>query len=116
MTVPDVVRLEEIGEEQLARARAAESGRATVRVDQGPGALFRQVLVALATDRALADHENPGEAGLQVLRGRVRLKWGNESLVAEAGDLVTIPPQRHALHAMEDSVVLLTVSHGRIEP
>jgi quercetin dioxygenase-like cupin family protein len=112
----DALNLVEAGEEQLEKARAADSGRATMRVDQGPGARFRQVLVALATDRALADHENPGEATLQVLRGQVRLKWGRESVVAESGEVVTIPPERHSLHALEDSVVLLTVSHGRVEP
>jgi len=112
----DAVNLVRAAEEQLEKARAADSGRATVRLDRGPGERFRQVLVALATDRALADHENPGEATVQVLRGQVRLKWGHESVVAELGDLVTIPPERHSLHALEDSVVLLTVSHGRVQP
>ena len=53
------------------------------------------------------------EATLQVIRGRVRLVAGDDSWDGVAGDHVTIPPARHALQALDDSAVLLTVSVGR---
>lgn len=44
-----------------------------------------------------------------VLRGHARLTTSTEEWEGRDGDHVTIPPQRHALTAVEDSVVLLTV-------
>jgi quercetin dioxygenase-like cupin family protein len=67
-------------------------------------------VIALLAGRGLDEHESPGEATLQVLSGRVRLEAGDASTDASAGDLVEIPPARHALHAYDDSVVLLTVT------
>jgi quercetin dioxygenase-like cupin family protein len=58
------------------------------------------------------DSASPGDATLQVLRGRVRLVAGDRSWPGRPGDLLAIPDARHALHADEDSVVLLTVARG----
>jgi quercetin dioxygenase-like cupin family protein len=44
-----------------------------------------------------------------VLQGHVRLTAGQDAWDGKAGDYIAIPPQRHALHAVEDSVVILTV-------
>jgi quercetin dioxygenase-like cupin family protein len=110
---PDIVNFAELGESELAKARAANSGRATVRVGEGPGMLFRQVLLALAAGHALADHPNPGEASLHVLRGRLRLEWSGGSVEASTGDFLTIPPERHGVVAIEDSVAVLTVAHAQ---
>ena len=54
------------------------------------------------------EHENPGEASLYVITGRVELRAGRDSWQARTGDLVEIPPVRHSLLAIEDSAVLLT--------
>ena len=56
----------------------------------------------------LDEHENPGEATLYVITGRVELTAGADSWHARTGDLVEIPPVRHGLLAVEDSAVLLT--------
>jgi quercetin dioxygenase-like cupin family protein len=66
-------------------------------------------VVALASGRELGEHDSPGEATLQVLRGRVRLTAGDDAWEGGTGDYVTIPPRRHALLSLEDSVVMLTV-------
>ena len=66
-------------------------------------------MIALLAGQSLEEHESPGEATLQVLRGRVRLVAGEASQDLETGRLAAIPPARHALEAPEDSVVLLTV-------
>lgn len=66
-------------------------------------------MVALLADHDLSEHDSPGEATLQVLQGHVRLTAGEDSWDGKTGDYVAIPHQRHALHAVEDSVVILTV-------
>jgi len=44
-----------------------------------------------------------------VLRGRVRLISGEDTWEGGVEELVIIPDARHALVALEDAVVLLTV-------
>lgn len=98
-----------LADEQLEAARSSRSGRAAHTVHGGHEHFLRQTLIALAAGRELGEHESPGEATLQVLRGRVRVTTGDDSWEGGAGDYLVIPRQRHALHADEDSVVLLTV-------
>lgn len=45
-----------------------------------------------------------------LLQGHVRLTAGSDAWEGETGDYLTIPPQRHALKAIEDSVIILTVA------
>jgi quercetin dioxygenase-like cupin family protein len=99
-----------LAEEQLATAREASSGRAAHTVYGGREHDLRQTLIALAAGRALAEHEAPGEATLQVLTGQVRLSAGDDHWEGRAGDHVVIPPDRHDLTALTDAAVLLTVA------
>lgn len=101
--------LSDLGERLVAEAREAHSGRAAATVHGGRHHALRQTVIALVADACLAEHESPGEATLQVLRGRVRLTDGDEAWEAGPGGLAVIPPARHALEALEESVVLLTV-------
>ena len=59
---------------------------------------------------SLGEHENPGEATVQVLHGRVTLVAGENRWNGSPGDLMFVPDSRHALEAVVDSVVLLTVA------
>ncbi|MEH1102188.1 cupin domain-containing protein [Micromonospora sp. CPCC 205561] len=106
----EALSLTRLAEEQLAVAREAASGRAARSVHGGGDRRLRQTLLALRGGRRLDEHDNPGEATLQVLVGQVRLVAGDESWVGEAGDLMVVPPLRHALHAVTDAAVLLTVT------
>lgn len=102
-----------VTDEQLAAARAGHSGRAAHTVLGGHERALRQTVIALRAGQELAEHESPDEATLQVLRGAVRLVAGDEQWQGTEGDLVVIPPERHSLHADEDSAVLLTVYSPR---
>jgi quercetin dioxygenase-like cupin family protein len=99
-----------LGREQLVAAKAASSGRSASTVYGGHEHTLRQTLLALTAGSALDEHESPGEATLIVLQGRVRLTSSEASWDGASGDHLTIPRARHALNAVEDSVVLLTVA------
>jgi quercetin dioxygenase-like cupin family protein len=101
--------LTELAARLLGEARTAHSRRAAESVRAGRGHALRQTVIALAAGAELAEHESPGEATLQVLHGRVWLTAGPADWTGGPGDLVVIPPERHALVAVEESVVLLTV-------
>lgn len=102
--------LDAIAREQAKRAAASPSGRSAVTVYGGHEHALRQTVIALAADSSLDEHESPGEATLMVLNGRVRLTAGTTSWEGRSGDLLIVPATRHALHALEDSAILLTVS------
>lgn len=104
------VSLTALAREHLAAAAATPSGRSAHTVYGGHEHVLRQTLIAMLGGQELHEHENPGEATLQVLHGRVRLTAGTVSWDCAEGDLLTIPDTRHSLHATEDSVVLLTVA------
>src|SRR5699024_4243148 len=75
---------------------------------------LRQTVIALAGGEDLGEHESPGEATLQVLRGHVRLHTVDRQVwVGHSGDYVIIPPVRHDLSALEDAVVVLSTSMPR---
>lgn len=101
--------LEAIGREQLEQARRG-SGRAATTVFGGHEQVLRQTVIAMTADTEMQEHESPGAATLQVLSGRVRLSAGSDSWEGRSGDLIVIPPARHGLSAIEDSVVVLTVA------
>jgi quercetin dioxygenase-like cupin family protein len=102
--------LAELGEELLGEARLSHSGRAASTLHGGRHHALRQTVIALTAGSSLSEHESPGEATLHVLRGRVRLSAGPDEWPGGPGELVVIPPARHALTADEDAVVLLTVA------
>ncbi|MDJ0335059.1 cupin domain-containing protein [Salinibacterium sp. G-O1] len=98
---------------ELEAALTAPSGRSAKTVYGGHEHLLRQTVIALRAGEKLAEHENPGEATVQVLHGRVMLTAGDDSWSGWDGDLITIPNSRHSLTAVEDSTILLTVVKHR---
>ncbi|MFW0792180.1 cupin domain-containing protein [Gordonia sp. CPCC 205515] len=105
----ETTRLPELVDELLNAARDAHSGRAAHTVHGKSSNRLRQTVIAMTAGTVLSDHESPGEASLQVLRGQVTLTVGDESWQGTDGDLVEIPDARHGLSAQQDSAVLLTV-------
>ena len=102
--------LQALAREQQERAAAASSGRSARTVWGGHEHVLRQTLIALTANTTMSEHENPGEATLQVMIGRVRLDAEGNQWEGRQGDLLLIPPSRHSLVALEDAVVLLTVA------
>ena len=102
--------LSELVRHHLETALIASSGRSAHTVYGGHEHTLRQTLIALRAGSSLNEHETPGEATLQVLQGRVTLVAGDNRWDGARGDLMTIPDSRHALEALEDSAVLLTVA------
>jgi len=91
--------LDAIVREQAKRASAASSGRSAETVFGGHEHMLRQTVIVLTAGSALDEHENPGEATIQVLRGRVRLTAGQVAWEGRTGDFLIVPDARHALHA-----------------
>ena len=102
-----------VREQLRSAAHTASSGRSARTVYGGHEHVLRQTLIALTAGHGLDEHDSPGEATLHVLHGRVRLAAGGVEWDGSAGDLLIVPQERHTLHAIEDSAVLLTVGAHR---
>jgi len=102
--------LDALSREQLELAAQQQSGRSSTTVFGGHEHVLRQTLIALRSGVTLDEHENPGEATVHILRGRVTLVSGTDRWDGREGDLLVVPDARHSLEAHEDSVVLLSVA------
>jgi len=104
------ISLDALARQQLERAADAGGGHTADTVFGGRENVLRQTVIGMVEGAKLAEHNNPGEATLQVLRGRVRLSSGELSWEARTGDMIFVPDARHSLEALEDSAILLTVA------
>ena len=102
--------LTELAGSHLATAHTHASGRSAQTIYGGSDSTLRQTLIALAAGQKLDEHENPGQATVHVLTGRVRMAAAGETCDVETGSLLAVPDSRHSLEALEDAVILLTVA------
>ena len=106
--------LDALAREHLEQARRVPAGRSSSSVYGGHEHVLRQTMIAMTQGTVLAEHENPGEATLQVLSGHVRVSAGSTSWEGRSGDLLVIPAARHEVLAVADAAMLLTVAvHSR---
>jgi len=106
----ETVALGVLGDNLLAEARSASSGRSAVTVHGGHENSLRQTLIAVAAGRTLEEHENTGEVTLQLIRGRARVVAVSDTADLVVGDYVVIPLEWDSFEALEDTVVLLTAT------
>lgn len=97
----------------LSTARTADNGR-SAEVVAHDGEL-RQSVIALRAGTALADHNAPHAATIQVLHGTVRVTAATGDTELSVGALTVLTHERHGVTAVEDAVFLLTTVTG-IEP
>jgi quercetin dioxygenase-like cupin family protein len=106
--VTTIHSLDALAREQLDAARSSAAARAAATLYGGHDHALRQTVIALRADAVMSEHENPGEATVLVLSGRVVLTAGNDSWEAAEGDFVAVPDELHTVRAAEDSVILLS--------
>ena len=99
-----------LARELMVSAKTKNSGRSSRTVYGGHERVLRQTVVALSKGSLLDEHDNPGEATVQVLSGRIVLKAGEVSWEGSPGDHLVVPVARHSVEALEDSTFLLTVA------
>jgi quercetin dioxygenase-like cupin family protein len=104
----EMVVLAELAKTMIADLPAHDAGRSARTIVTGTS--MRATLIALAQGHELAEHDAPPAATLYVVNGRIRLQAGDREWPLEAGQLIPIPPQRHAVHADTDAAFLLTVA------
>jgi len=104
----DTTDVFELADRLAAQAAGARAGRAAHKVTGGPGTELTQTVIAMNAGTRLDEHENPGEATILILRGRAELGTDQEAWTVGLGGLMEIPPERHYLTALEDTVVVLT--------
>ncbi len=102
--------LQALAREQLISAATNSSGRSARTVYGGHEHVLRQTVIALTAGTALSEHDNPGDATILVLSGRVRLTAGTVSWEGRESDLLLVPSARHSLLALEDATVLLSAA------
>lgn len=92
-----------------AEAHASVSGhRQLALVRHGP---LSMILFAFEKDGRLKEHQADGEVVIQVLRGQLSVEVAGEAIALRAGSLVALAPgQRHAVHALEESEMLLSIA------
>lgn len=103
-----VVTLTALGARLLETAHEHSSRRAAETITSGPS--MRATVIALVAGAELAEHESPAAATLQVIVGQARLDSAGNGWDVREGEIVAIPAERHALSAVTDAVVLLTVA------
>ena len=104
------ISVEALARQQIKLAATAGGQHTADTVYGGHEKVLRQTVIGMIAGARLAEHENPGEAPVLLLHGRVRLSTADLAWEAARGDLLIMPESRHSLDALEDSAVLLTVA------
>jgi quercetin dioxygenase-like cupin family protein len=105
---PAPVVLSELADSLIADLPQHPSGRTARTVLSGT--VMRAVVIALREGAMMAEHDSPSAATLYLIAGHVTVRTSDRDWPVLAGQLIPLPPQRHAVEAHADSVFLLTVA------
>lgn len=103
-----MVVLSEVADALIADLPQHPAGRTARTVLSGT--VMRAVVIALREGAVMAEHDAPTAATLYVITGRVTLRAADREWTVSPGQLLPVPPQRHAVEAHADSAFLLTVA------
>jgi quercetin dioxygenase-like cupin family protein len=106
--VTENVVLAELAEALIADLPNHRSGKTAKTIMSG--SVMRAVVIALAEDAHMSEHESPTAATLYAITGELTLSTRADSWTLHPGELIQIPRQRHSVHAHRDSAFLLTVA------
>ena len=104
---PIALNLAMLADYLLTQAAESPQGRAAQKIDLDHQQL-RMTAIGFAEGGELPEHKNPGEAVLQVVRGRIRLTDATRSIEVEEGTIARIPNGVHSVTALAPSVIVLT--------
>jgi quercetin dioxygenase-like cupin family protein len=105
---PEPVVLTELADSLIADLPQHPSGRTARTVLSGT--VMRAVVIALREGAMMAEHDSPSAATLYLITGQVTVRTSDRDWPVLAGQLIPLPPQRHAVQAHADSAFLLTVA------
>ncbi|MEZ6114901.1 MAG: cupin domain-containing protein [Pirellulaceae bacterium] len=75
------------------------------------------VRLAMKAGKRLPSHVAPGELVVQCLTGHVEFQVGEQQVTLKPGDMTVLAAgTEHAVHALEDSLVLLTICRTPAPP
>jgi len=97
-------------DELLAEAEKLNAGRSGRTMTPGQGSALKQTLLALTAGQKLQEHVAPGPITLLGIRGTCLFTRGDEAVTLTDGMWVACPDGPHALEAITDTVVLITVA------
>lgn len=81
------------------------------------GQQLEVVRIVLAAGKTLREHSAPGEITVLCIEGRIEFTTPHAVQVMAAGDFLYLPPgEPHALLALEDSSVLVTICIAPLSP
>lgn len=84
--------------------------------DAKTGTLFKTdamdvLRLVLPAGKTIAEHKAPGEIAVQCIEGRVQFSAMNKTVELTSGTMLYLPvSEPHALHAVEDSSLLVFIS------
>lgn len=93
----------------LETAKGLDSGRSARTLTPGDGAPLKQTLLALEAGQQLQEHRAPGPTTLLGVEGTAVLTHDGGIVTLTEGVWAPCPQGPHALEAVSDAVVLLTV-------
>jgi quercetin dioxygenase-like cupin family protein len=104
----NVLGLADLADSLIADLPNHKAGRTAKTVLSG--SVMRAVVIALAEGADMNEHDSPTAATLYAITGEVTLSTSTSEWTIRPGELLTIPRQRHKVHARTDAAFLLTVA------